>query len=341
VDHEENVISVSLEQVVAACRNLILHDKKLDTLRFAHLSVRDYLEKQPEFAASENEAVAAERCLDVVSATYSGVHVKGQRLKQNLDLQTYASLFWPSHYQKTSNVNVSDRLERKLFRFFFRGSDASDSFKRWASTIGAQLASGVVDVPRDLCQLTQQPSTTAFAACILGLPRMLAHIGQLKPEDLDKRTATGKSLLELATEYGQFEVVELLLNPSSKTSNRLPLPLIKVQAQVDNDPSLLYYIAALQAAISSGRSEVIAMLVLRGDRLHGNIRLLDYALESAAWLGDAQMVYVLLRNGAEARNPRPGHDFDILTQATQCGMRDLVEHLLDNGADVDAVSRDG
>ena len=71
---------------MASCRNLVLHDKKLDVLRFAHLSVRGFLERQSNFKLSENELVVAERCLDRVSATYSGVHVKGQCLQQNIDL---------------------------------------------------------------------------------------------------------------------------------------------------------------------------------------------------------------------------------------------------------------
>lgn len=343
VDHEENVISVSLEQVVASCRNLVLHDKNLNTLRFAHLSVRDFLEKQSGLSVSDSESVAAERCLDVVSATFSGVHVKGQKLQQNLDLKAYATTFWLSHYQKIARDKVPDRLEKKLFRFFFRGNDAFNSFAIWASKVLAQCELGPLDrfIFRDIEQIVHPPATPAFAACILGLPRVLAHLQKIKPADLDRCTIAGGSLLELATEYGQFDIVELLLSPSMTASTSKPLPLTEVMAKVDHDPSVLYYIAAVQAAVASQRSDVIAMLITRGKRYYGDIRLLDYALESAAWLGDSQMVSALLDNGAEVRNPRPGKNFDILAQATQNGMLNLVEHLLDNGADISSVSRDG
>jgi ankyrin repeat protein len=69
--------------------------------------------------------------------------------------------------------------------------------------------------------------------------------------------------------------------------------------------------------------------------------LLDYALEAAGWIGDSQMVSALLQNGADIQNPRPGRGFDLIAQAAQHGMRDLVERLLDNGGDPNAVSRDG
>ena len=51
------------EHVLQMCSNMIVLDSSLDTFRFAHLSVREFLEKRPEYSAAQTNSVAAERCL--------------------------------------------------------------------------------------------------------------------------------------------------------------------------------------------------------------------------------------------------------------------------------------
>ena len=45
------------------CANLVILDESEDLVRFAHLSVHDYLEKMQKHASSLNHASAAETCI--------------------------------------------------------------------------------------------------------------------------------------------------------------------------------------------------------------------------------------------------------------------------------------
>lgn len=42
---------------------MVVFDSTLDTFRFAHLSVSEFLEKLPEYTKEETNALAAKRCL--------------------------------------------------------------------------------------------------------------------------------------------------------------------------------------------------------------------------------------------------------------------------------------
>ena len=59
----EERASLSVEAVLDLCANFVVLDTELDVFRFAHLSVREFLEKKEGFDAASNHAVAAECCL--------------------------------------------------------------------------------------------------------------------------------------------------------------------------------------------------------------------------------------------------------------------------------------
>jgi ankyrin repeat protein len=340
VDHEAKVTSLTAEQIVATCRNMVVHDQDLDVLRFAHLSVQDYLESRDGFTTTENESVVAERCLDVVSATYSTLQVRGLTLQQNLDLQAYATVHWPFHYRNIEPEKVPARFEKKIFRFFFRRHDGA--FTNWLSAFSqkCQTYEDDIQIKTAFPSTLSDPPTPLFVACIFGFPKVLAHLAQTSQDDLDRCNSLGQSALSLATEHGQFEIVRLLLQPSLHDDAQAALPLTWA-LPVEHDPEVVYYIAALQAAVASKRPEVVDMILARGRQRRDDTRLFDYALEVAAWMGDRSTVSLLLSRGADVRYPRPGHRFHLLALAAILGMHDLAERLLDNGVDVSVLSWDG
>jgi hypothetical protein len=62
--------TVSRELILDLCANLVVFDKGLDTFRFAHLSVREFLEKMPEYIDTAVHSLAAEICLlNLISTT--------------------------------------------------------------------------------------------------------------------------------------------------------------------------------------------------------------------------------------------------------------------------------
>ena len=51
------------DMVLELCHNLIVYDNSLDTFRFAHLSVREFLERKPDYTTVYCHSLAAESCL--------------------------------------------------------------------------------------------------------------------------------------------------------------------------------------------------------------------------------------------------------------------------------------
>ena len=57
------IVSISKDVVLKICNNFVVFDSQLDTFRFAHLSVREFLEQRQEYKSSVTNALAAEVCL--------------------------------------------------------------------------------------------------------------------------------------------------------------------------------------------------------------------------------------------------------------------------------------
>lgn len=67
----------------------------------------------------------------------------------------------------------------------------------------------------------------------------------------------------------------------------------------------------------------------------------DVALRSATSAGDTKAVLALLSRGADVNGKSPDNGGTALMLAAMGGKREMAELLLDNGADVNAMSRDG
>ncbi|KAF2259870.1 hypothetical protein CC78DRAFT_585468 [Lojkania enalia] len=66
---ETCLYSLEIDALVDICFSLILVDSKLDAVRFAHLSVQEFLEAKPEFQYQLNHERIAHICLKVCSGT--------------------------------------------------------------------------------------------------------------------------------------------------------------------------------------------------------------------------------------------------------------------------------
>lgn len=58
---------ISSKTLLDLCANFVILDRELNIFRFAHLSVREFLEKKDGFDAASNHPVAAECCLRYLS----------------------------------------------------------------------------------------------------------------------------------------------------------------------------------------------------------------------------------------------------------------------------------
>ena len=127
---------ISVNDLLDLCNNFVIYDDYLDVFRFAHLSVREFLEQRPEFAKISCYSLAAECCLLQIIASskcpasknlMSDEHLLRLRGTPNStewssseDFLEYANRFWIDYCQSIPLSNSSDDSKfGRIFRFFF------------------------------------------------------------------------------------------------------------------------------------------------------------------------------------------------------------------------------
>ena len=89
---------ISVDSLLDLCNNFVLYDKAQDVFRFAHLSVREFLQERSEFAEASCNGLAAECCLLQIIASsncpntedlISNAHLV--RLRQSSTCRGYSS----------------------------------------------------------------------------------------------------------------------------------------------------------------------------------------------------------------------------------------------------------
>lgn len=113
--------SLSVQDILDVCSNLV--DKVLDDFRFAHLSVREFLETQPGYTPPEANLCFLEMSLQTLS-----------NAKPSGDLfSSYATFGWMTHYDKFEKQYRKEVFELHVKRFLFNGTESSDAFIAWAT----------------------------------------------------------------------------------------------------------------------------------------------------------------------------------------------------------------
>ncbi|ESK85849.1 hypothetical protein Moror_2373 [Moniliophthora roreri MCA 2997] len=123
---------LTLEQVLAICRNLVVHDEDLDTFRFAHPSVREFLESMDDYSNTRCHSFLAESCLiHEIYASHSPRGAQflstnygiGATLPSTRSLREYAFVWWPVHYFH-SDVGDGNYDRRMLDLFMFNSPES-------------------------------------------------------------------------------------------------------------------------------------------------------------------------------------------------------------------------
>ncbi|KAI0098626.1 hypothetical protein GGR51DRAFT_426684 [Nemania sp. FL0031] len=100
---------LSKDQVLQLCCNLVVFDLSDDSFRFAHLSVREFLEARSAYCASTINSIVARVCLKTLMACDGAA--------QTSDLYSYASYFWAAHCEDADNEREKGPLQILLEEF--------------------------------------------------------------------------------------------------------------------------------------------------------------------------------------------------------------------------------
>ena len=345
-------IPIPSEILLDLCANFVILDRELDIFRFAHLSVREFLEEREGFDTASNHAVAAECCLryllDVKPhyevATEHGwmTEVEGGENDQHRPMywdlcHEYICLYWPFHLSKSSAHRHGPPL-KALFRNFVLDDQNSvpSQFKYWVELMAARfdlelelrldgwddlvsrLACGEVSRLYDgVCE----SANLAFVACAWNFCdvlqyciRMESHVVHLESD------GCYKTPLDIACLHENMDAAKLLLENGARTD---------VMDEGAASP--------MRQAIRSDHTAIVRLLLEHGanpdSEQSGGC---DNYLCEAAWNDSIDIVESLLDAGADP-NWVGKYDKTALDMAIYHGNLAMVRMLLESSGHTNEV----
>ena len=217
---------LTIEHILELCHNFVVYDHGLDTFRFAHLSVREFLEKLPEYSQNSCHVLAAEICLlQLVASSKSLAAEHFLRDEYNDDIRSksastaeaisggfhkYATLFWMVHCQMSGeDKRKSNKRFENMFHFFlFDDSGTSSPLNTWLLSYRRRVVQpGVLFYLRNMLSWTSRSLVRCFfLASAYGFCEILRAC--LKKGGLGEERQEG---LGIAAWNGQDEAFKLLL----------------------------------------------------------------------------------------------------------------------------------
>ena len=119
---------VTTRDILNMTCNLVVEDTAVGCLRYAHLSVQEYLDSRPEFSDDETHRVVAERCLEAYTVYYP-----------KDPLSQYAMFYWPTHHASMGPRARGVSLYTSLLHFLYQGSNSSPYFHYWRNDIDNKI----------------------------------------------------------------------------------------------------------------------------------------------------------------------------------------------------------
>lgn len=300
---------LNLLELLSICSNLIVVDKQLDTLRFAHISFKEFLETKPEFDTSSAHMIPTLNCLETCIHNLP-IDIECE-LHPERDYSLYAVLYWAQHYTASAAAN-GDKAVEKLQEFIF--GDDGFAFQLWleAANEASKFLPNNHCLKIELNAVMSESQTPYFVACIYGLKDIFDTSVQSLDFDVDATNLLGHTGLYLAAAFGHHEIVDLILNLGAKPG---------VSRGKYGDP--------LSAACAGGHVSVVRLLL--SHETHSSLKMIEPALRMSFLTGQEEISKLLLRSYLQG--PGDGHEVDqnkndwLLEAAAQAGFTEAMEEL--------------
>jgi ankyrin repeat protein len=314
----------STEDLLDSCCNLMVIDSELQVFRFAHSSVRDYLESRAEYNVCETHALALTRCLDLLTVPTSTSISTHSKTVWNDNFRQYAIAYWPMHYRTVEHKQPKgsdfEKVLLKARQFLFGNHDAA--FVQWISAAKALSQTLHWDDPlkETLNAIFSTPPTPLFLACSFGLLSMMDELGGCEHVDWNQRNVMGNTGLHHAAANGHEKVVEMLLDRGA-----------------DLEVKTTRTRTALHKAAEHGHRAVVGVLLQRGANIAAQDDRGATALHEASAHGHEAVVVLLLEEGAgcTTTDNRGGTALHV---AARHGHACVIQRLINYG--VDFMARD-
>ncbi|MCJ1378529.1 hypothetical protein MMC17_001628 [Xylographa soralifera] len=321
--------ALSPSDILSVCCNFVVLDLEQDVFRFAHLSVREYLESRSEYGLFETQSLAFERCLDVYMITPVSNEREELTILQNKILKPYAELYWAVHYRNIEKSYLIGSLPEKLSQFLYCDSTAGPGFTEWLSDGESRwLDPGVTYTVREPLEQKLRASLNdskppLFLGCTIGLVSILEGMRGRTGVAWHLQNKVGQSALHLAAAYGHDGIVKMLLEEG------VGVTLKDLQGRT-----------ALHWAALRGHGTAVRLLLDHGAAIAAMTHEGSTALHFAATFGHETVVHILLEKGAGV-TAKSQDKRTALHQAARHGHKKVMLLLLNSGASAMAKDKDG
>jgi hypothetical protein len=221
-----SVKGLSKDLVLKICNNFIIFDPQLDTFRFAHLSVREYLEQRPEYGSITTNALAAQMCLWPVLSASSNIATKELMLQLGYSanaspeafeqIRTYTDFYWPEHCKSAEEQRHSGKLKKMLQHMLLGFGGPGSTIIQWNKRLQKHLArhiySGVSARLEDTFpSVDSEKCVGIFVSCAFDFEELIGAKVDDSAEAMDSLNRKNRSPLHIATRNGSCASVAKLL----------------------------------------------------------------------------------------------------------------------------------
>jgi hypothetical protein len=311
--NEVQPVDINVDFVLSACQNLLIFDKDYDRLRFSHLSVREYLERN-HWNFSQANALAAKACISALkdSRCWSRAIRDADQ-----DFLSYTRWTWFTHVQRHEEDDIDPVVSTLLREFLGAPNSSTQAYRAWLEkTLSGE--SYHFYRRREL----KPDTTTSFAICFFGFYKVIGDWWDREYWDPNQTNSEQHSLLAVAA-----------IGESPRLSSILK-KLLSFGANVNMNFGTGCG-SALAAAAYGGRVDAVKLLLDAGADPHVTFGgYYGSALAAAAKRGDPSSVKLLLESGVDV-NMKLGEKLgSALTAAIWGGSADVVRLLFEAGADI-------
>jgi len=206
-----------VKQLLTVCQNLVILDEKLNTFRFAHLSVDEYLETR--LPKHDSHLELSKVCFSLL-CTHSAWNAYDQNIRgqegvyEDRHLLLYSVVFWPWHFAHCGEFNRCPTLSSLWDKLI-----SESTYERWHHYYRECIVfSGwwKEDFWRRQRVVRWSHCGRLFWVCVFGLHRVFSSDFEYEE---DVNTSEIKNSLAYASKFGELEIVGLLIDNGASVSS--------------------------------------------------------------------------------------------------------------------------
>jgi hypothetical protein len=311
---------IKANNLLRICQNLLILDESLNVFRFAHLSVEEYLESQPQLRKADSHAEIAKGCFSLLCTPGSWGDYEEVRIEEggyrDRHLLSYSVLFWPWHFSHCADVNGCQTLTG-LWNTFL----SERNYQQWLNyhRKWVQHAAWLTDTFwRRVHYWHNGADNILFLVCVFGLSRMFTSVFESTRHDL--KADLGRILL-ISSDLGDLNITPLLIDNGADVS-------------ATNE----YRETPLHLASREGHEGMAQLLIDSGADVSATDKYGQTPLHLASRDGHEGVARLLIDWGADVSATTEEDGETPLHLASNEGVAQL---LIDRGADFSATNKDG